>query len=169
MELTREQVKAGEAPAVAEKTAIVFEGSPAYLFPDGTVRNEKGHWLVQTPQAVTFGIDVDPVAMAHRKHEVTRAKIAQGIAAAARERGVLPNDAPEALMLGAEALYSEVLAGKGRLRERSDTFKMLAQAANLLPSGSASVEMEDASGNRLRVPDLETLLELRREIQRGSE
>ncbi len=31
---------------------IEYEGKPARLYPDGAIRNEKGHWLAQHPGAV---------------------------------------------------------------------------------------------------------------------
>jgi hypothetical protein len=64
---------------------IEYEGKPARLYPDGSIRNEKGHWLAQHPGAYTIDSS-NASSLAARRHERKREIIRQ-TAAEAVERG----------------------------------------------------------------------------------
>lgn len=62
-----------------------YNGQPARLYPDGSIRNEKGHFLVQHPEAHTI-TTADAATLAQRKHERKRERIQAGALAAVREK-----------------------------------------------------------------------------------
>ena len=116
---------------------IEHEGQPARLYPDGAIRNERGHFIVQHPQAHTITTE-DARAIGARKQERKR-EILQAAALAAVER----NDLRAAY--GNDAWLAEIGQAMQRKATNIDDPKMVDAARFLLKeTGNADVETGSA-------------------------
>lgn len=130
---------------------IEHDGQPARLYPDGAIRNERGHFIVQHPQAHTITTE-DARAIGARKQERKRAILAAS-ALSAVERGDLR------LAYGDDAWIAEIGQAMQRKATNIDDPKMVDAARFLMKeTGNA----DDNTGNTADV--LGGLSELVREL-----
>ena len=109
------------------------------------------------------------------KYEKAEQRIREGLVAGLSEHEIVKRVSGKGQIsvediwaaIGVEQAKLAMDTEKGHASTKAAEF--IGKRAGLIPDGNSRVEMEDADGNRLRVPDLATLLELRREIQQGNE
>lgn len=136
---------------------ITYEGREARLYPDGSIRNEKGHMIAPLPGKHTITQE-DAASLAKRKHERKREIIAKTAAAAVERDDYRKNWGDDAWIAAvAEAQYIKATtpddpkstqaaaflfreAGIAEGKQDSDNVQTVAQAAAIGAGVASALE-----------------------------
>ena len=130
---------------------ITYKEQPARLYPDGSIRNAKGHWLAKHPAGETITRETASLYRARTIAERQEAA-SHGIANAIMKYGKVPHGgvvgSVEAWSMAAEqvaeALFSE------KYRDRSDALRVLADvtASKYDKTTQAPAQAQPAANNQ---------------------
>lgn len=117
----------------ARQHITLDDGTEAWSYPDGSIRNDKGHWITRHPAGHLIS-KADASTLAHRKHAKTQESIERNIVERALERGITAiADAPDAIGHAYGVLYRDiVLDDDQKARDRRETLRDIAQAGDFI-------------------------------------
>jgi hypothetical protein len=129
------------------------EDVEAWRYSDGSIRNDRGHFVSLQP--VEFGTHIisseDAAALAKRKHDKTRQKIEAALVNTARQHGVDAVDGADAAGHAAGLLWADVvLNSEAYPRDRREVWRDLVKAAGLVPDGKKAAQNSDQAAITFR-------------------
>lgn len=158
-------------PEVEEKTEVSFTediakglglepGERAYLYPNGDLRNWRGHWIKKPPPEFGSAPSITPDSApgmgrkgGRARHERTQAFMREKMVEKVKKRRKLTSEDPaEAYAYAAVEIFDEVLSGKGDISERRLFLQWFGVKADLIPGNEGGIVINTGGGAFDNVP-----------------